>query len=439
MGVDRRRFIASSVPAAGAAALGLPGAIAFPPGSTDTTTADALQQQGDLPGPIAALESMAGSEPPHIVDDERSGRISRAQRLMGENGLDGVVMLGGTSMLYYADMSWGRSERTFVLLIPREGPPGWICPAFERERAALGIRFGDDIRTWEEHESPYALIASLLDDRGIRTGRIGLEETTRYHVVKGLTEDAPALEVTSADPVTVGCRAVKSTAEIALQRHANQVTITALEATFATLREGMTQREFSGLLSTAYNRLGYSGGGLALFGENSAYPHGTSREETIREGTVVLCDSGTTVGGYRSDITRTAIFGEPSVDQRRVWTLVKDAQSAALEAARPGAEAGSVDQAARAVIDRGGYGPGYRYFTHRLGHGIGMDGHEGHYLVEGNRTILEPGMTFSNEPGIYIYGSFGVRLEDIMLITEDGAELYTGQAGTPTDPFAGDN
>ena len=175
-----------------------------------------------------------------------------------------------------------------------------------------------------------------------------------------------------------------------------------------------------------------------LFGENSAYPHGTNREETVRNGTVVLCDSGTTVGGYRSDITRTAVHGGPSVEQRRVWTLVKDAQAAALEAARPGVEAGSVDRAAREVIDRGGYGPGYRYFTHRLGHGIGMDGHEWHYLVEGNRTILEPGMTFSNEPGIYIYGSFGVRLEDIMLITDDGAELYTGQAGTPTDPFVGE-
>ncbi len=338
----------------GAAAFGLPGAIALPPESADTITSDPLPQQGDLPGPIAALEPMTDSEPPGITDDERAGRISRAQRLMGENGLDGIVMLGGTSMLYYADMSWGRSERTFALLIPREGPPGWVCPAFERERAALGIRFGDDIRTWEEHESPYALIASLIDDRGIRTGRIGLEETTRFHVVKGLGEDAPALEVTSADPITIGCRSVKSPAEIALQRHANRVTITAMGAAFDSLRDGMTQREFSGLLSAAYSRLGYSGGGLVLFGENSAYPHGTSRQETIRGGTVVLCDSGTSVGGYRSDITRTAIFGEPSVEQRRVWTLVKEAQAAALEAARPGVEAGSVDQAARELIDRGG-------------------------------------------------------------------------------------
>lgn len=438
MGVDRRTFITSSVPAAGAVAFGLPGGIPLPPGSTDPVESDNLIPQDSLPEKIAALEPMTGSEPPLITDDERWSRIGKAQRLMAAEGLDGIVMLSGTSMLYYTGMSWGRSERTFALLIPREGPPAWVCPAFERERAADGIRFGDDIRTWEEHESPYALIASLFADRGMRTGRIGLEETTRYHVVKGLAGDAPAVEITSADPITIGCRVKKSPAEIALQRHANQVTITALSATFGSLEEGLTQRDFSRLLSTAYNRLGYSGGGLVLFGENSAYPHGTSREETIREGTVVLCDSGTRAGGYTSDITRTAIFGEPSVTQRRVWTLVKDAQSAALEAARPGVPAGDVDRAAREVIDRGGYGPGYRYFTHRLGHGIGMDGHEWHYLVEGNPTILEPGMTFSNEPGIYIYGSFGVRLEDIMLITEDGAELYTGQAGTPTDPFIGE-
>ncbi len=438
MSVDRRKFITSSVSTAGVAALGLSGGIPLPPGSTDPIESDDLIPQESLPEKVAALESMTDSEPPQITDDERWSRIGKAQRLMAAEGLDGIVMLGGTSMLYYTDMSWGLSERTFALLIPREGPPAWICPAFERERAALGVRFGDEIRTWEEHESPYALIASLFADRGMRTGRIGLEETTRYHVVKGLAADAPAVKVTSADPITIGCRSVKSPAEIALQRHANQVTITALAATFGSMRSGMTQREFSRLLSTAYNRLGYSGGGLVLFGENSAYPHGTSREETIREGIVVLCDSGTRAGGYTSDISRTAVFGEPSVDQRRVWTLVKDAQSAALEAARPGVPAEDVDRAAREVIDRGGYGPGYRYFTHRLGHGIGMDGHEWRYLVEGNTMPLEPGMTFSNEPGIYIQGSFGVRLEDIMLITEDGAELYTGQAGTPTDPFAGE-
>ncbi len=427
MTVNRRRFLASTFPAAGAATIGLSagsGQVGAEP-----------QSRESLPPAIEALLPITAVEPAGITDEERWSRIAKAQRLMVETGLDGIVMLGGTSMLYYADMRWGRSERTFVLILSREGQPAWVCPAFERERAVKRIRFGDDIRTWEENESPYALIASILADRGIRTGRIGLEETTCYHVADGLGRDAPALTVTNADPVTKGCRAVKSSAEIDLMRHASRVTLEALRATFSSMEEGMTQREFGSLLSTAYRRLGYSGGGLVLFGENSAYPHGTDREEEIREGTVVLCDSGTTVGGYRSDITRTAVFGELSVEQRRVWTLVKNAQTAALETAGPGVPAGEVDRAARNVIERGGYGPGYRYFTHRVGHGIGMDGHEWHYLVEGNTQLLEPSMTFSNEPGIYIFGSFGVRLEDIMVITEDGADMLTEQAGSPTAVF----
>jgi Xaa-Pro dipeptidase len=338
-------------------------------------------------------------------------------------------------MRYFADAEWGRSERTFALVIPREGSTAWVCPAFEKERALERIRFGDDVRTWEENESPYALVAGILADRGMRTGRIGLEETTYYHVVAGLQQDAPALEVTSADVVTKGCRSVKTPTEIALMRHANQVTIRAYEAAFEGLEQGMSQSAFGGFISAAFRRLGYSGGASVLFGENSAYPHGTARDERLTEGMIVLWDGGTRVGGYASDITRTAVFGEPSVQQRRVWTLVKEAQTAALERAAPGVAAGEVDRAAREVIDRGGYGPGYRYFTHRLGHGIGMDGHEWHYLVQGNTVELEPGMTFSDEPGIYIYGSFGVRLEDIMVITDGGAELLTEQAASPTHPF----
>lgn len=427
MTIDRRDFLTSAFPAAGAAAIGLRA-------GQDHTDPESVPQD-QLPEAIAALEPMTDEEPPAVTDEERWNRIARAQGLMADEGLDGIMMLGGTSMLYFTDMSWGRSERTFALILPREGPPAWVCPAFERMRAAKGIRFGDDIRAWEEHESPYALIASVLAERGMRTGRLGLEETTYYHLADGLGRDAPAVTITSADRVTKGCRAVKSSVEIELMRHANLVTIEAFRAAFSSLEPGLSQRDFGTLVSAAFRQLGYSGGGLVLFGENSAYPHGTDREEEIREGMVVLCDGGTGVGGYRSDITRTAIYGEPSVEQRRVWTLVKEAQTAALEAARPGVPAGELDRIARDVINRGGYGPGYRYFTHRLGHGIGMDGHEWHYLVQGSTIPLEPGMTFSNEPGIYIYGSFGIRLEDIMVITETGAELLTEQAASPTNPF----
>lgn len=426
--MQRRQFFTSALPAAGAATVGF-GRRPHPP------LPESLPEQ-DLPPSLAELTPMTDSEPPGITDEERWGRIAKAQSLMAATGLDGILMIGGTAMRYFTDLEWGLSERTFALVLPSEGEPAWVCPAFERERAAEGIRFGDDIRTWEENESPYALVAGILADRGLRTGRIGLEETVRYHVVTGLAADAPAIEIASADPVTIGCRAIKSPAEIALQRHANQVTITAYEATWNAITEGMTQSDFSRVLASAFTRLGYSGGAMVLFGPNSAYPHGTSREEVISEGTTILFDGGTRVGGYPSDITRSGIWGEPSVEQRQVWTLVKEAQSAALDAALPGALTGDVDRAARLVIDRGGYGPGYRYFTHRLGHGIGLDGHEWYYLVEDSDTILEPGMTFSNEPGIYIYGRFGIRLEDIMVITEEGADLYTPQAATPIYPFA---
>lgn len=425
MKVDRRRFLAASIPMAGAAV--------WPLGRL--TPVEEPQGRMQLPAPVSALTSMKASEPPAITPEERWRRIEKAQGLMEANGLDGILMLGGTSMRYFGDVDWGRSERTFAMVVPRSGEIAWVCPAFEEQRARERIHYGEDIRVWQEHESPYALIAGILRDRGAATGRIGMEETTYYHVADGLGRDAPALSVTTADPVTKGCRAVKTPAEIALMRHANHVTITAFEAAFASLETGMDQARFGGIVSAAFRQLGYSGGGLILFGENSAYPHGTQNDQELAERMVVLCDGGTSAGGYQSDITRTAIYGEPTTEQRRVWTLVKDAQGAALEAAGPGVAAGDVDKAARDVITRGGYGPGYKYFTHRLGHGIGMDGHEWHYLVMGNQTRLEPGMSFSNEPGIYIYGSFGIRLEDIMVITEDGAELLTPQAATPTHPF----
>jgi Xaa-Pro dipeptidase len=429
MSEDRRHFLTSSLPLAGAAVLGGAAAAAAVPG----TGAVALPQE-EVPAPIAALTGQRDQEPPAITDAERAARCERARTLMAGAGLDAILLLGGTGMRYFSDVDWGRSERVFALLIPQRGEIAWICPAFEQERAEEQIRAGE-LRTWEEDESPYTLIARLLADRGLATGRIGLEETVYYHVAAGLGRDAPALAVTSADPVTIGCRSVKSPAEIALLRFANQVTIRAYQAAWESLREGLTQAQFAAWIAEAFRRLGYSGGALVLFGANSAFPHGTRRSETLREGMVILYDGGTTVGGYHSDITRSGVLGEVGLEQRRVWAVVKEAQTAALRAAAPGVPAGEVDRAAREVIDRGGFGPGYRYFTHRLGHGIGLDGHEWHYLVRGNRVPLAAGMTFSDEPGIYIPGSFGIRLEDIMVVTDQGAELLTPQAGGPNYPF----
>jgi Xaa-Pro dipeptidase len=425
MRCDRRRFLTTSLPLAGAAVLG---------GPTTAGAAAAPLPQEEVPAPIAALTSLRDQEPPGITDSERAARLEQARVLMAGAGLDAVLLLGGTGMRYFTDVDWGRSERVFALLVPRQGEIAWVCPAFERDRAMERIRRGE-MRTWEEDESPYALIARLLADRGLTTGRIGLEETVYYNVASGLGRDAPALTVTSADPVTIGCRAVKSPAEVALLRFANQVTIRAYQAAWESLREGITQEQFAAWIAEAFRRLGYSGGALVLFGANSAFPHGTARSETLREGMVLLYDGGTTVGGYRSDITRSGVLGEVGLEQRRVWSLVKEAQTAALRAAGPGVPAGEVDRAAREVIDRGGFGPGYRCFTHRLGHGIGLDGHEWYYLVPGNPVPLAAGMTFSDEPGIYLPGSFGIRLEDIMVITDQGAELLTPQAGGPNFPF----
>jgi Xaa-Pro dipeptidase len=277
-------------------------------------------------------------------------------------------------------------------------------------------------------------VASILRDRKA-LGRVGIEETMPFVFADEIGQAVPAARVTSATPVTAGCRMIKDAHELALMRRACEITVRAHRAVFASLEEGMTQKQVSALSRAAHERLGISGGALVLFGADAAYPHGTTQPQPLRAGDVVLMDGGGSLHGYRSDITRTAVFGaRPTERQRRIWDIVREAQRAALAAARPGAECQAVDRAARAVIEDAGFGPDYKYFFHRLGHGIGMDGHEWTYLVRGNTTRLEPGMCFSNEPGIYIYGELGIRHEDVMFITDQGAEGMTAWSGTPEEP-----
>jgi len=347
-----------------------------------------------------------------------------------------VLLTGGTTMQYFTGTQWGLSERMFAVVFPAKGELAWVTPAFEKGRALEQIKFGKDVRTWEEDESPYQLVASILKDRGVATGKLGVEETVRFVFSDGVAKAAPALKITSADPVTARCRRVKSAHEIELMRLANHITMKSFELASKSLREGMTQNEFGGKISAAHQQMGTRGGALVLFGQDSAFPHGTIAPQKLKSGEVVLMDGGCSVEGYASDITRTTVFGKPSDKQRRIWDIVKQAQAAALKAARPGAACEDVDAAARKVIVDAGYGPGYKFFTHRLGHGIGMEGHEWTYLVRGNKTKLEPGMSFSNEPGIYIPGEFGIRHEDIMVITESGAELLTGQPPSIENPFS---
>ncbi len=423
--ISRRRFLQASPALAAGAALA--------PG--DLLAQDSPQ---DLPPSIARLESWADRATP-ISTAERAARVEKARRLMRQNGLDALLLTGGTSMVYFTGIRWGLSERLFTVVVPVRGEAFVVTPAFEedrtREQLALGPLAGGDVLTWEEHESPYTLVADGLRARGIAGGRIGAEETVRFVFADGIASAAPALEVISGTPVTAGCRTVKDEHELELMRLANHATLTAYKAAYEALEEGMTQGDFARLVSLAHSRLGFQGGAGVQTGEFSALPHGSIAPQVIREGTILLIDGGCGVEGYRSDISRTFVLGQPTDKMKSVFEIEHRAQSAALAKAAPGVPAEEVDRAAREVIEEAGYGPGYTYFTHRVGHGIGMDGHEWPYLVKGNTTPLVVGNTFSDEPGIYIPGEFGVRLEDDMVITPDGAELFTPQSPSLEDPF----
>ncbi|HWC20519.1 MAG TPA: Xaa-Pro peptidase family protein [Terriglobales bacterium] len=392
-----------------------------------------------LPPSIAQLKSRKAEARP-ITVEERQQRQERARQLMRDNNLDAILMIGGTSLGYFTNIRWWNSERLFAAVLPAKGEAFYVCPAFEEDRAREQIATGPggsnaDVRTWQEDEDPYRLVAAGLRDRGIASGHLGIDERTTFVFSDGVAKAAPQLNINSATPVTAGCRMIKMPHEIELMRLANQVTLQAYEAVYKALQPGMTQYDFANLIAAAYDKLGFRGEASVNVGEFSALPHGSVKPQVIREGTIVLIDDGCTVEGYQSDITRTFVLGKPTDKMRKVFEIVHRAQSAALKQARPGVEAQSVDAAARKIISDAGYGPDYKHFTHRLGHGIGMDGHEWPYLVRGNTIALRPGMAFSDEPGIYIRGEFGVRLEDDMHITEDGADLFTPQSPSLEDPF----
>jgi Xaa-Pro dipeptidase len=425
MALSRRRFIqavsATAAATAGSAALASRGAA----------------DQKPTPPPVAALKPFPGNPVP-IADDERRARIDKARRLMSEHDLAAIVLEPGTSMRYFVDVAWGTSERPFLLVIPAKGELAYVAPGFEEARAREVTRFTDDVRVWQEEEDWGAIVAGILRDRGVATGTIGVEEQVRFFIAEGLRAAAPASRFVLATPVTAGCRMIKSAAEIALMQRANDITIAAYRAVFASLTAGMSQFDVGRIASAAFEALGVSGYAFGLFGQYSAFPHGTITPQHLKDGDVVLVDGGCTVQGYQSDITRTTVFGRPSKRQADVWNLEKAAQAAAFEAAQVGASCESVDAAARAVITRAGFGPGYRVpgLPHRTGHGIGMDGHEWTNFVRGNTTKIAPGMCFSDEPMIAIYGEFGVRLEDCLYITESGPRFFTTPSPAVDRPFA---
>lgn len=428
MCTDRRNFLRLSAGIAGATLLS--NVV-----SAETPDPESLQQR-DLPEAVRRLKKMTDGIVP-ISLDERRARIEKARRLMRENHIDAIYVEPGSTMFYYTGMRWGTSERMFAVVIPARGEIAWVCPKFEEERARELISIGDDIRTWEEDESPYRRVAEIFRDRGLRTGRVAMEERVRFFLFDGIRKAAPALQFVTATPVTAGGRMFKSPAEIALMQRANDITIVAYKATIDSAREGMTQDEFAGNCAAAFRSLGVQGGIFCSFGKYTAFPHGSSTPQKLKEGDVVLMDGGCSVESYQSDITRTFVFGKPTQRQRDIWNLERKSQDAGFAAARVGAPCEAVDAAARKVITDAGFGPDYKVpgLPHRTGHGIGLDGHEWTNFVRGNNTPIQPGMCFSDEPTIVIYGEFGIRLEDCLYITADGPRFFTKQSTSIDEPF----
>jgi len=428
MRVSRRRFVQSSA-VAGVAAMSARGAFAQRRGGGEGGNS--------VPASILALQPLPNPPGP-ITDDERRARIAKAQRLMTEQGIGAIILETGTSMTYFTNVRWGLSERPFLVVIPAKGDLAYISPGFEEQRARELIKFSNDVRLWQEDEDALKLVGGILKDRGVSTAKIGVEERVRFFIADALAKASPASQVVLATPITAGCRMIKSATEIANMQHAMNITLAAFKAGLATLHEGMTQGELGNNITAAYRQMGASGAIAVSFGEYSAFPHGSIEPQRLKSGDVVQIDDGVSWNGYQSDITRTVVFGTPTKRQVDVWNLEKKAQAAAFAAARVGATCESVDAAARKVITDGGFGPGYKVpgLPHRTGHGIGMDGHEWTNFVKGNMTKLAPGMCFSDEPMIAIYGEFGIRLEDCLHMTPEGPKWFTQPSPAIDQPFA---
>jgi Xaa-Pro dipeptidase len=435
--VSRRTFLGAGASTAAAAAFA--GA-----GTAHAQTAEAAH--GAVPPAIAALPVLSGQARP-FTNAERLARIERAKALMAAAKIDAIVLANSTaSSVYFADLRLNGGERLWALVIPQRAKPFLVCPAFEEGRAREILDAGPfgkdaDVIAWQEDESPFVALGSGLRDRGLSSGTIGLDENMKFVFAESIRAANPHLALVSASPVTAGCRMIKEAHEIECMRLACRATLLVYKAVAQSLTPGMTTADVHTLIAAAYARVGFEGEASLNVDEFTALPHGSRRPQTLREGSILMLDDGCEVEGYTSDITRTFVLGKPTEKMNRVFDIVKRAQSAAIETARPGVPTADVDAAARKVIVDGGYGPGFTYFTHRLGHGIGMDMHEWPYFVKNDMfgwdlaPRLKANMVLSDEPGIYIRGEFGIRLEDDLLITESGSELMTPQSPSLEDAF----
>jgi Xaa-Pro dipeptidase len=375
--------------------------------------------------------------PPAITSAERLQRLAKARSLMARHGIDAIIVEPGASLDHFTGVQWWRSERLTAAVIPAHGEPIIITPFFERPSVAESLSIPADIRTWNEDEEPLKLVADFLRAKRART--VGFEETDRYFILDRLRQQLPGLRAVSGNPVVRGCRMIKSPTELALMQAANEIMLASLRYAGERTREGMRPAEIDALIAAAHKHFGSAyDGGLVLIGESSAYPHGSHKPQIVRRGEIVLMDCTSSVHGYQADITRTFVFGaDPTADQRKLWDQVHRGQQIAIAAARVGVPAGSVDDAVRRTYESWGYGPGYRLpgLPHRTGHGIGMEVHEPIYLVHGETTPLAPGMCFSDEPGLYIPGKFGVHIEDCWHMTPDGPRFFTQPPPSIDQPF----
>jgi Xaa-Pro dipeptidase len=386
---------------------------------------------------VEGLASLTTGVKPISVE-ERSARLEKVQGLMQAQGIRALLVEPGSSLEYFTGVRWWRSERTTAAVIPARGGVVIVTPVFEEPSVRETLQVGGDVRPWNEDESPFALVADALRERAAGPGPLAVEETTRFFLVDSVRKALGGVEIISGASVVRTCRMIKSPAELALLQAANDVTIAALRYVHSKVQVGMAASDIGALMVAATLSLGGNGdAGLVLLNDASAYPHGSVKPQSVHEGSVILMDCGCAVHGYQSDISRTWVHGEPTARQRKVWDTVKRGQQIALETARLGVPVGSIDDAVRSFYMREGWGPGYHLpgLSHRTGHGIGMDGHEAAYLVHGDATVLEAGMCFSDEPGLYIPGEFGIRLEDCWHMTASGPKLFTGLAPSLDQPF----
>lgn len=388
---------------------------------------------------LAQLKNMTAGVTP-IAVTEYEDRIARAQTSLRDAGMDAMYLNAGTNLYYFTGTRWGASERMVGALIPAQGPPLYIAPAFERGTLEDYIQVAGKICCWEEHESPYQLVAEMLGDLEVATGSVGIDESTPFFIVDGLQKACRETHFTASSDVTAACRMHKSATELALLQRAKDMTLEVHKSAARILRDGISTDEVSDFINEAHKAVGATAGSyfcIVLFGEDTAYPHGVAKPKTLDSNDMVLIDTGCQIEGYNSDITRSYVFGEPSPRQRHIWNIEKAAQLAAFNAAQPGATCGAVDEAARETLHAAGFGPGYALpgLPHRTGHGIGLDIHEWPYLVTGNATPLAAGMCFSNEPMLCVPGEFGVRHEDHFYMTAQGPVWFTEPAYSIDDPF----